>query len=79
MGDQTIMELIQTDRALLRLPRTLDLFVTIWESLQSRLGPYQQMYTGEEQRQCRTDVGRSTITQAARKVLRAVTTTFRTH
>jgi hypothetical protein len=35
--------------------RTLDLFVTIWESLQAHLGPYQQMYTGEEQRQCRME------------------------
>lgn len=35
--------------------RTLDLFVTIWGSLQAHLEPYQQMYTGEEQRQCRME------------------------
>lgn len=35
--------------------RTLDLFVNIWESLKAHLEPYQQMYTGDEQRQCRME------------------------
>jgi len=36
-------------------PRTLDLFTSIWEALQAHVGPYQQMYTGDEQRQCRME------------------------
>lgn len=35
--------------------RTLDLFTSIWEALQAHVGPYQQMYTGDEQRQCRME------------------------
>ena len=36
-------------------PRTVDLFTSIWEALQAHVGPYQQMYTGDEQRQCRME------------------------
>ena len=35
--------------------RTLELFTSIWQALQVHLGPYQQMYTLDEQRQCRME------------------------
>ena len=35
--------------------RILDLFTSTWEALRAHVGPYQQMYTGDEQRQCRME------------------------
>ena len=35
--------------------RTLELFSTLWESLQAHLGPYHTLYTGDEQRQGRME------------------------
>ena len=35
--------------------RSLGLFTSVWEALQAHVGPYQQMYTGDEQRQCRME------------------------
>ena len=35
--------------------RTLDLFTAVWESLQAHVGPYQHLYTGDEERQSRME------------------------